>query len=102
MKTIECSECSGSGFSGQGSGYDSVCDNCGGKGELPAYESNTLKCEISVFTDKKQTFSDYFEVSKECNYETRVAYGLQKLQPILKLNNLSLSNIISCKVKIVI
>lgn len=35
MNTIECSVCEGSGFSGQGTGYDSICDNCGGKGELP-------------------------------------------------------------------
>lgn len=33
----ECNVCGGSGFSGYGSGYDAVCDNCGGKGELPKY-----------------------------------------------------------------
>ena len=32
---IDCPECGGSGFSKPGTGYDSVCDNCGGQGELP-------------------------------------------------------------------
>ena len=32
---VDCKECGGSGFSGRGSGYDSVCDNCGGRGEMP-------------------------------------------------------------------
>lgn len=35
VKIIECKECNGGGFSGTGTGYDSVCDNCGGKGEHP-------------------------------------------------------------------
>lgn len=34
IKIVKCKDCDGSGFSGQGTGYDSVCDNCGGKGEL--------------------------------------------------------------------
>jgi len=37
FEIIECKECGGTGFSGQGTGYDSVCDNCGGKGEYPKY-----------------------------------------------------------------
>ncbi|MFY0516519.1 hypothetical protein ACOMCU_01620 [Lysinibacillus sp. UGB7] len=37
VSTVECKTCGGSGFSGHGSGYDSVCDNCGGKGEHPRY-----------------------------------------------------------------
>ncbi|WP_176374175.1 hypothetical protein [Bacillus mobilis] len=32
---IECEVCGGSGFSGYGTGYDAVCDNCGGIGEYP-------------------------------------------------------------------
>lgn len=35
MEIVECRECGSIGFSGQGTGYDSVCDNCGGKGEYP-------------------------------------------------------------------
>jgi len=35
--TEECTVCGGSGFSGYGTGYDAVCDNCGGAGELPCY-----------------------------------------------------------------
>lgn len=35
MEIVECKECGGSGFSGKGTGYDSVCDNCGGAGEHP-------------------------------------------------------------------
>lgn len=35
IETVECEECGGTGFSKEGTGYDSVCDNCGGKGELP-------------------------------------------------------------------
>jgi hypothetical protein len=38
LKTIECEECSGSGFSKAGTGYDSVCDNCGGLGKYPSDE----------------------------------------------------------------
>jgi len=34
--TVDCEECGGSGFSKAGTGYDSVCDNCGGQGEHPA------------------------------------------------------------------
>ncbi|ULF49382.1 anti-TRAP protein [Bacillus phage MrBubbles] len=37
IKTEECATCGGSGFSGYGTGYDAVCDNCGGAGELPCY-----------------------------------------------------------------
>ena len=37
MKINECKECGGSGFSEPGTGYDSVCDNCGGRGEHPDY-----------------------------------------------------------------
>lgn len=32
---VECDECCGSGFSGYGTGYGSVCGNCGGPGEYP-------------------------------------------------------------------
>lgn len=37
IELIECEECGGSGFSKAGTGYDSVCDNCGGLGEHPNY-----------------------------------------------------------------
>ena len=33
-RTIECPECCGSGFSQYGSGYDAICDECSGKGEV--------------------------------------------------------------------
>lgn len=35
FEIIECKECGGSGFSKAGTGYDAVCDQCGGKGLLP-------------------------------------------------------------------
>lgn len=28
-------ECDGTGFSKSETGYDSICDNCSGKGEIP-------------------------------------------------------------------
>ncbi|ANH50621.1 hypothetical protein SALINJAH_170 [Bacillus phage SalinJah] len=31
----DCLTCGGGGFSGYGTGYDAVCDNCGGHGVLP-------------------------------------------------------------------
>jgi len=34
-QTVECEVCVGSGFSGYGTGYDAICDNCGGIGEYP-------------------------------------------------------------------
>lgn len=34
-ETVDCEECGGSGFSKAGTGYDAVCDNCGGQGVLP-------------------------------------------------------------------
>lgn len=37
VSTVECEECGGSGFSGHGSGYGAVCDNCGGLGEHPRH-----------------------------------------------------------------
>jgi hypothetical protein len=33
---VTCPKCGGSGFSGRGSGYDDVCDECGGCKEVPA------------------------------------------------------------------
>lgn len=33
MDTKDCTVCGGSGFDKPGTGYDSVCDNCGGSGE---------------------------------------------------------------------
>lgn len=33
-KTDICPECGGSRFSGYGTGYDAVCDSCGGLGEI--------------------------------------------------------------------
>ena len=35
FKTIDCPTCNGSGFSKPGTGYDAVCDTCGGQGEIP-------------------------------------------------------------------
>ena len=35
IETEECQECGGSGFSSPGTGYNSVCDTCGGQGQLP-------------------------------------------------------------------
>lgn len=35
LEIVDCKECEGSGFSKAGTGYDSVCDNCGGMGEHP-------------------------------------------------------------------
>lgn len=37
IKTEECDVCGGGGFSGYGTGYDAVCDNCGGQGKLPVW-----------------------------------------------------------------
>lgn len=34
-ETVICQDCGGTGFNGWGTGYDSVCDTCGGKGEVP-------------------------------------------------------------------
>ena len=31
---IECPKCGGGGFSGYGTGYDDVCDECGGRGKV--------------------------------------------------------------------
>lgn len=33
---VECEECGGRGFSGCGTGYESVCGECAGFGERPA------------------------------------------------------------------
>jgi hypothetical protein len=38
IEIVECEVCGGCGFSGRGTGYDSVCDNCGGKGEHPKWD----------------------------------------------------------------
>lgn len=35
LEIVECEECGGCGFSTPGTGYDAVCDNCGGLGEHP-------------------------------------------------------------------
>lgn len=32
---VYCEICGGSGFSKPGNGYDSVCDECGGRGVFP-------------------------------------------------------------------
>ncbi len=32
---VDCEECGGGGFSKPGTGYDAVCDNCGGLGRYP-------------------------------------------------------------------
>lgn len=32
---VDCPRCGGSGFSGFGSGYDAVCDECGGQRQMP-------------------------------------------------------------------
>ncbi|EJS62006.1 hypothetical protein ICU_05174 [Bacillus cereus BAG2X1-1] len=42
---VECEVCGGSGFSGQGTGYDSVCDNCGGIGEHPNWNGDEEQME---------------------------------------------------------
>jgi hypothetical protein len=36
---VPCPVCDGSGFNGNGSGYDAVCDNCGGTRYLPAFRA---------------------------------------------------------------
>lgn len=33
-ETEDCPTCGGSGFSGYGTGYDAVCDNCAEQGEV--------------------------------------------------------------------
>lgn len=35
IPTKICTECHGGGFSKTGSGYDAICDKCGGNGEIP-------------------------------------------------------------------
>lgn len=35
IETIECEVCGGSGFDKPGTGYDAVCDTCGGLGRHP-------------------------------------------------------------------
>lgn len=32
--TEPCPKCGGTGFSGYGTGYNAVCDECGGQGEV--------------------------------------------------------------------
>lgn len=39
LNFVECPECKGSGFSGQGSGYGDVCGECGGQ-KTPAVTPN--------------------------------------------------------------
>ena len=45
---VDCPCCGGSGFSGRGSGYDDVCDECGGQRQMPArfYRMIRVPCEI--------------------------------------------------------
>lgn len=40
---IPCPQCHGSGFSGYGSGYDAVCDWCGGLRQVPGTPLNLTK-----------------------------------------------------------
>ncbi|ADH03246.1 gp100 [Bacillus phage W.Ph.] len=35
VDVIDCTDCGGSGFSGRGTGYDAMCDNCAGHGVVP-------------------------------------------------------------------
>lgn len=32
-RLVDCAKCGGGGFSGYGTGYDDVCDECGGRGK---------------------------------------------------------------------
>jgi hypothetical protein len=32
---VDCPECGGGGFSSPGTGYNNVCDTCGGQGKIP-------------------------------------------------------------------
>lgn len=55
IQTVDCEECGGSGFSGLGTGYDSVCDNCGGRGEHPIQhrDDSQIRMQVSsVFKDR--------------------------------------------------
>ena len=44
-KTVTCPPCGGGRFSGYGSGYDSVCDTCGGQGEILEMSDDAPKIE---------------------------------------------------------
>lgn len=35
LDLVDCPRCGGGGFSGRGTGYDDVCDWCGGQGQMP-------------------------------------------------------------------
>ncbi|WP_318582894.1 hypothetical protein [Bacillus paranthracis] len=55
IQTADCEECGGSGFNGLGTGYDSVCDSCGGRGEHPIRNRNDSRIGMqvsSVFKDR--------------------------------------------------
>lgn len=59
--TIYCPECGGNGFTGYGTGYDSVCDNCSGEG----LEFISLKEANKVMN--KHGFIHLDKSSYECN-----------------------------------
>lgn len=37
MKTVDCPRCGGGGFDSPGTGYNNVCSECGGHGEVPEW-----------------------------------------------------------------
>lgn len=46
VKSIDleiCADCKGSGFSGNGTGYDAVCGTCGGQGGTPKLKKNLVR-----------------------------------------------------------
>jgi len=47
FKTVSCA-CGGSGFSGHGTGYDAVCDNCGGQGEVLDFSDEIEEAGMTI------------------------------------------------------
>lgn len=59
MRTVPCAKCGGGGFSGYGTGYDAVCDDCGGLGETPEhFWSEADEAEWHRLQAIKNTHSD--------------------------------------------
>ena len=76
LDLVDCPRCGGGGFSGRGTGYDDVCDWCGGQGQMPREIAYPEPYELTVIAGTDVTRPEAKRVPMLSRFVPDSAHGL--------------------------
>lgn len=101
IKTEPCKTCGGGGFDGNGTGYNNVCDDCAGQGELPAQlQIIEPVTELKIISNTHKFIWNFADVKKTIEINIKKYVGLVVTDENLKDMEAAQKEIASIRTKV--